>query len=93
MRTTLPGAAPEDVESEVSEVIEEAVNTVEGVTELRSVSATGSSSVVMATFDLERDVDSAAQDVRVARAGGARALARGHAARQSSPSSTTTPRR
>src|SRR6187549_2713615 len=63
VRTTLPGGAPEDVESEISEEIEEAVNTVEGITELRSISSTGSS-VVIATFNLNRDVDSAAQDVR-----------------------------
>jgi HAE1 family hydrophobic/amphiphilic exporter-1 len=63
VRTNLPGAAPEDVESEVTEIIEEAVNTVEGVTELRSITGPGSS-VVMATFDLDRDVDAAAEDVR-----------------------------
>src|SRR5262245_30609681 len=63
VRTTLPGATAEDVESEVTEEIEEAVNTVEGITELRSVSSNGSS-IVMATFDLARDVDVAAQDVR-----------------------------
>jgi HAE1 family hydrophobic/amphiphilic exporter-1 len=63
VRTTLPGGAPEDVESEISEEIEEAVNTVEGITELRSISASGTS-VVVATFGLDRDVDSAAQDVR-----------------------------
>jgi HAE1 family hydrophobic/amphiphilic exporter-1 len=63
VRTTLPGAAPEDVETEVSEIIEEAVNTVEGVTELRSISGSGSS-LVIATFDLERDVDAATEDVR-----------------------------
>jgi HAE1 family hydrophobic/amphiphilic exporter-1 len=63
VRTTLPGGAPEDVEAEISEEIEEAVNTVEGISELRSVSASGSSFVV-ATFGLERDVDGAAQDVR-----------------------------
>lgn len=63
VRTTLPGGAPEDVESEITEEIEEAVNTVEGITELRSISSTGSS-VVIATFNLSRDVDSAAQDVR-----------------------------
>jgi HAE1 family hydrophobic/amphiphilic exporter-1 len=63
VRTTLPGAAPEDVEAEVSDRIEEAVNTVAGITELRSVSANGSS-VVIATFDLSRDIDGAAQDVR-----------------------------
>jgi HAE1 family hydrophobic/amphiphilic exporter-1 len=63
VRTTLPGGAPEDVESEISEPIEEAVNTVAGINELRSISSSGTS-VVIATFDLERDVDSAAQDVR-----------------------------
>jgi HAE1 family hydrophobic/amphiphilic exporter-1 len=63
VRTTLPGAAPEDVESEISEEIEEAVNTVEGIRELRSISTAGSS-VVIATFELTRDVDSASQDVR-----------------------------
>jgi hydrophobic/amphiphilic exporter-1 (mainly G- bacteria), HAE1 family len=63
VRTVLPGAAPEQVESEVSRRIEEAVNTIEGLEELRSISGPGSS-IVMATFGLERDVDTAAQDVR-----------------------------
>jgi hydrophobic/amphiphilic exporter-1 (mainly G- bacteria), HAE1 family len=63
VRTTLPGGAPEDVESEISKEIEAAVNTVDGITELRSVSSSGTS-VVVATFRLDRDVDSAAQDVR-----------------------------
>ncbi|MGH9868737.1 MAG: efflux RND transporter permease subunit [Candidatus Polarisedimenticolia bacterium] len=63
VRTTLPGASPEEVETELSEVIEEAVNTVEGISELRSVSGQGSS-IVIATFNLDRDIDTAAQDVR-----------------------------
>lgn len=63
VRTVLPGAAPGDVETEVSELIEEAVNTVEGITELRSISGSGSS-VVTATFDLSRDIDAATEDVR-----------------------------
>ena len=54
VRTTLPGASPEEVETEVSERIEEVVNTVEGIDELRSISGTGSSFVI-ATFNLERD--------------------------------------
>ncbi len=61
--TVLPGAAPEEVEVQVSQRIEEVVNTVEGVTELRSVSGPGRS-IVSATFALDRDIDSAAQDVR-----------------------------
>jgi len=63
VRTTLPGGAPEEVESEVSQKIEEVVNTVEGIQELRSVSAQGMSFVI-ATFNLGRDIDVAAQDVR-----------------------------
>ncbi|HYO92864.1 MAG TPA: efflux RND transporter permease subunit [Polyangiaceae bacterium] len=63
VRTILPGGAPTDVESEITEEIEEAVNTVQGIRELRSISSNGTS-LVIATFELSRDVDSAAQDVR-----------------------------
>lgn len=63
VRTSLPGGSSEEVESEVSQRIEEVVNTVEGIQELRSVSSQGQS-FVMATFSLERDIDVAAQDVR-----------------------------
>jgi HAE1 family hydrophobic/amphiphilic exporter-1 len=73
VRTALPGASTEEIESEVSQVIEEAVNTVQGINELRSVSATGNSFVI-ATFDLDRDIDTAAQDVRDRVAGALRLL-------------------
>ena len=63
VRTNLPGASPEEVESEVSQVIEEAVNTVDGIDQLRSISGQGTSFVI-ATFKLERDIETAAQDVR-----------------------------
>jgi HAE1 family hydrophobic/amphiphilic exporter-1 len=63
VRTTLPGGAPEDVETEITEQIERAVNTVEGIHELRSITTTGVS-LVMATFELSRDIDVAAADVR-----------------------------
>lgn len=63
VRTTLPGASPEEVENEVSDLIEEVVNTVEGIDELRSISSSGAS-VVLITFNLDRDIDVAAQDVR-----------------------------
>jgi HAE1 family hydrophobic/amphiphilic exporter-1 len=59
----LPGASPAEMESEVSQLIEEAVNTIEGIDELRSVNGPGSSFVVL-TFNLDRDIDVAAQDVR-----------------------------
>src|SRR5262249_59901283 len=63
VRTGLPGAAPEEIETTVSYPIEEAVNTVEGVTELRSINVAGTSFVII-TFDLKRNIDTAAQDVR-----------------------------
>jgi len=63
VRTTLPGAAPEEMESLVTQQIEEVVNTVDGIDELRSISAQGTSFVI-ATFKLDRNLDTAAQDVR-----------------------------
>lgn len=59
----LPGASPEEMESLVSQPIEEVVNTIEGIQELRSVSGNGSSFIIV-TFELNRDIDVAAQDVR-----------------------------
>ncbi len=61
--TTLIGAAPEEVETEVTESIEEAVNTISGIEDLRSVSAEGVSQVYV-TFVLDKDPDVAAQEVR-----------------------------
>ena len=63
IRTTLQGAAPETMESDVSKRIEDVVNTVEGLDELRSISSQGQS-LVIATFKLSRNIDVAAQDVR-----------------------------
>src|SRR5450759_4966246 len=61
--TRNPGAAPEEIETEVTDKIEEAVNTVSGIDELRSTSAEGVS-IVAVTFLLEKDVEVAAQEVR-----------------------------
>jgi len=63
IRTSLPGASPEEVETEITQLVEEAVNTVDGIEELRSISGAGAS-VVIATFRLDRDIEVAAQDVR-----------------------------
>src|SRR5258705_7882524 len=63
VRTSLPGASPEEIESEVSRPIEEAVNTVDGIDQLRSISSQGVS-VVVVTFKLDRKIDIATQDVR-----------------------------
>ena len=61
--TRLPGAAPAEVETELSDKLEEALNTISGIDELRSVSSEGVSQV-MVSFVLEKDVDIAAQEVR-----------------------------
>jgi HAE1 family hydrophobic/amphiphilic exporter-1 len=63
VRTAVPGASTEEVETLVSQRIEEAVNTIAGIDQLRSISLSGSS-IVVATFQLDRDIDTAAQDVR-----------------------------
>jgi len=61
--TRLPGAAPEQVESEVTDKVEEAVNTISGIDQLSSNSAEGISQVNV-TFRLEKNADVAAQEVR-----------------------------
>ncbi len=63
IRVGLPGAAPEEVESLITQQIEEVVNTVDGIDELRSISGQGTS-IVIATFKLDHDLETAAQDVR-----------------------------
>ena len=61
--TRLPGAAPEQVESEVTDKIEEAVNTISGIDTLTSTSSEGISQVVV-NFILDKDADVATQEVR-----------------------------
>ena len=58
-----PGASPEIVESEVTKKVEEAVNTVAGISSLYSRSYEGAS-VVIAEFNLNIDGRKAAEDVR-----------------------------
>ena len=61
--TTLPGAGPEEIEAQVTKVIEEAINTVSGIDELRSVTREGLSQIIV-QFVLEKDLGIAAQEVR-----------------------------
>ncbi len=60
---TLPGATPEEMATQVVLPIEEAVNTISGLDELSSQMSEGSARITC-TFVLERDIESAAQDVR-----------------------------
>ena len=59
--TTNRGATPENIETEVTDRVEAAVNTVAGIDELRSTSSEGSSRVNI-TFDLSKNPDVAAQE-------------------------------
>jgi HAE1 family hydrophobic/amphiphilic exporter-1 len=63
VRTSNPGAAPEEIESEITDVIEGALNTVPGVEEMRSSSSRGSSNVTL-TFNLDKDPDVAYQEIQ-----------------------------
>jgi hydrophobic/amphiphilic exporter-1 (mainly G- bacteria), HAE1 family len=61
--TTLPGATPAEVETEITEEIERQVNTVSGIDQITSTSSEGIS-VVQIQFVLEKDPDIAAQEIR-----------------------------
>src|SRR5262245_8543440 len=61
--TVQPGASPQQIETEITDKIEEAVNTISGIDELRSVSSEGVS-IVFVGFLLDKNADVAAQEVR-----------------------------
>ncbi len=63
VRVNLPGASAEEVESSISLPIETAVNSIEGIDELRSNSNQGNANTNI-TFNLEKNMDVAVQDVR-----------------------------
>ena len=57
------GASPETVESEVTEVVEESLSTISGIKSMRSETSEGVAQVFL-EFEMDRDIDIAAQDVR-----------------------------
>lgn len=61
--TTLPGAAPEEIESDLTDKIEGAVNQIAGIDALQSISSEGVSQVIV-QFVLNKEIDVAAQEVR-----------------------------
>src|SRR5262245_35954072 len=63
IQTALPGASPEEIESQVTKPIEEAINTISNIDELRSTTLEGVS-IVTVQFALDKDADVAAQEVR-----------------------------
>jgi HAE1 family hydrophobic/amphiphilic exporter-1 len=58
-----PGASPREIETEVTDKVESAVNTISGIDELRSTSVEGVSQVFI-TFLLDKNADVAAQEIR-----------------------------
>src|SRR3954447_20782490 len=58
-----PGSSPQEIETEITDKVEGAVNTISGIDELRSTSVEGVSQVFI-TFLLEKNADIAAQEVR-----------------------------
>jgi multidrug efflux pump len=63
IQTTYRGAAASVVESRITEVIEEQIAGIEGIAFIQSSSRDGASTVTI-EFDVARDIDSAANDVR-----------------------------
>ncbi|HRZ87035.1 MAG TPA: efflux RND transporter permease subunit [bacterium] len=72
---TWEGAAPEVMETEVTDVIEDAVMSVEGIKEVISQSQQGYAQITI-EFDLDRDIDAALQEVQTKIAQAQRTLPR-----------------
>ena len=58
-----PGASPEEIETEISKKVEDTVNTISQVDEVRSTSSEGQSLVII-QFELSKNGDVAAQEVQ-----------------------------
>src|SRR5579863_90287 len=58
-----PGASPEEIETEITKKLEDTVNTISGIDELRSVSSEGQS-LLLIQFELDKNGDVAAQEVQ-----------------------------
>jgi HAE1 family hydrophobic/amphiphilic exporter-1 len=63
VRVELAGASAEEMETQVSQKLEEQINAIQGINELRSISGAGAT-IIIVTFNLNRQIDVAAQDVR-----------------------------
>src|SRR5262249_7992473 len=63
VRVNLPGASPEETETSITKPLEEAVNTISGIDELRANASQGFANINI-TFKLEKPMDEAVQDVR-----------------------------
>ncbi|MFH0810457.1 MAG: efflux RND transporter permease subunit [Pseudomonadota bacterium] len=70
---TLPGANPDTMASSVATPLERQFSTIAGLSSMSSTNALGATQVTL-QFDLDRDIDAAAQDVQAAIAQAARGL-------------------
>lgn len=61
--TNYPGANADIIESQITERLEESINEVQGIRTMTSVSSDGRSTITV-EFDLSRDLDGAANDIR-----------------------------
>lgn len=63
VRTSYPGANSDIIESQITEPLEKAINSIDGIKNISSSSNQGSS-VITVEFNLSKDLDDAANDVR-----------------------------
>jgi HAE1 family hydrophobic/amphiphilic exporter-1 len=63
IRTILPGASPEIIDSSISNIVETSVNSVPGIEHIQSTAAAGVS-VIVVRFGLEKDIDVAFNEVQ-----------------------------
>jgi hydrophobe/amphiphile efflux-1 (HAE1) family protein len=63
VRLSLPGASPEVIETNVVDIIEDALISIEGVTQINSTSNFGQANITI-DLELDRNVDSAVQEVQ-----------------------------
>ena len=62
---SLPGANPETMAAAVATPLEKNFSAIAGVSSISSTNSTGNTSITL-QFDLDRDIDAAAQDVQLA---------------------------
>jgi HAE1 family hydrophobic/amphiphilic exporter-1 len=65
VQASLPGANPETMASAIATPLEKQFSAIAGISSISSTSSTGTTSITL-QFDLERDIDAAAQDVQLA---------------------------
>jgi HAE1 family hydrophobic/amphiphilic exporter-1 len=73
VNASLPGANPDTMASSVATPLEKQFSTISGITSISSRSSQGSTNISL-TFDLDRNIDAAAQDVQTAIARSSRGL-------------------